>query len=82
MTAPKKRKRGRPKGARNRVPGPPPRATLTLRLSAAERALLERTAEHDGEPLSTWARESLLAIAREADHIRDVRKLRDQVGGA
>jgi uncharacterized protein (DUF1778 family) len=71
MTAPKKRKRGRPKGARNRVPGPPPRGTLTLRLDAGERDELERAADEEGEPLATWARETLLAMAREGAEARE-----------
>lgn len=73
MTQPQ-RGRGRPKSAS-------PRETLTLRLSPEERALLERVAEQDGEPLATWARETLLAMAREGEEARERLRRREAKRG-
>ena len=36
---------------------------LRIRMSKAESALLDRAAEADGREVSTWARETLLALA-------------------
>jgi uncharacterized protein (DUF1778 family) len=39
------------------------RAVLAVRMTAAERALLDRAAKAQGETLSEWARAALVALA-------------------
>jgi uncharacterized protein (DUF1778 family) len=50
-----------------RPPKPPKdvkSADLRIRMTKAERGLLERAAKAQGEDLSTWARTALLALAK------------------
>lgn len=39
-------------------------AVLRIRMTKAERALLDRAAKSQGEETSTWARSALVAMAR------------------
>ncbi len=57
--AAKKRPRGRPPLGK----GQERDEIVTIRLRASERARLERAAQKAGKPLSTWAREALMAEA-------------------
>ena len=60
MNAEKRRGMGRPKMR----PGEARTIMFSIRVSEAERAVIEAAAEREGVPASDWARDILIAAAR------------------
>jgi hypothetical protein len=59
MTLKKKKKMGRPPLPRGEA-----RSVFSVRFSDGERAVVESAAKREGEPVTQWARKTLLAAAQ------------------